>query len=162
MPWVATYLIRLIMSLFIYFSTWWGKQVKLQCIFGGHNWLFGHRPFLLSECTHRCDFSPRGSPYCSINGTKATPWFFALALSVDWSKRFVISKKEQLQLTCGFMNRGMAILPFLTVVKWAGGVRMILSRNLAIVPVRSYGIYCIKAKVEWSAGDKGRWLATEG
>lgn len=104
---------------------------------------------------HRGDFGPRGSPYCSINGTKASSWFLAVALPAELFRRFVTSRMCNFSwLAVSNLYRRMTVLQLLTVVKWASGLRMILSKKLSTIPVRSYGIYCVKAKVDWSTGIK--------
>lgn len=126
------------------------KTCEITMHFFWHNGLWLQAIFI--KWIHKCDFGSRESLCCSINGTKAYSWFFAVALPAEWFRRFVISRRRLnfSSLVLSNLYRRMTALQFLTVVKWAGGLRLILRIKLSTVPARSWGIYCVKAKTEKS------------
>lgn len=127
--------------------------MKSQYIFGAQLTLV-LSPF--SNRIHRCDFSPRGSPDCSINETIGLPWFFAAALPASGFRRFVISRRYKTSAHLRFptCTEGWQFFSCWQLWNELVGLRMILRGKLATISVRFSGIYCVKAKVEWSAGIK--------
>lgn len=90
---------------------------------------------------------------------KASPWFLAVALPAEWFRRFVKADGTNSSSLEVFSNlyRGMRVLQLL---KWTGGLKVILSKKPATVSKILWDLLC--QNQGWiKCRDKGAWLATK-